>query len=135
MSHPYRSAAHKNDPKWLGGLKRADGGRLPNVSFAPVQDEDGGPTKYRTDFSTPISSNTDLVGSGSFTPNAAGPGRNDMGGRIGIRTKFKRGGKVTKRAIGGSAVKRDGATGGDRDVRGVEGDVADANRQFKNDDD
>lgn len=22
MSHPYKSAAHKNDPKWLGGLKK-----------------------------------------------------------------------------------------------------------------
>lgn len=21
MSHPYRAAAHKNDPKWLDGLK------------------------------------------------------------------------------------------------------------------
>lgn len=27
MSHPYKSAAHKNDPKWLGGVRKyADGG-------------------------------------------------------------------------------------------------------------
>lgn len=26
MAHQYKSAAHRNDPKWLGRLKRATGG-------------------------------------------------------------------------------------------------------------
>lgn len=36
MAHPFKSAGHKNDPKWLGNVRKyADGGAVDDASAKP----------------------------------------------------------------------------------------------------
>lgn len=37
MAHLYKSSGHRNDPKWLGALRRADGGQISDDSPEPQQ--------------------------------------------------------------------------------------------------
>lgn len=97
MAHPYKAHGHKNDPKWIG--KYADGGSVnsdaaradfsPDASFGKY-----GTQRYNAGVTVPLTSNVDFRGSGSLSPNMAGPGMHDYGVKGGLRFKFNRGGKV-----------------------------------------
>lgn len=50
MAHPYKSAAHRNDPKWLGALNRATGGAvirtLSGRAPDPADQDNSNPSRF-----------------------------------------------------------------------------------------
>lgn len=126
MAHPYKSAGHKNDPKWLGRLGRERGGRLSETrgmkfddlranAMYPTGDQSGtttnsaGPNRMSEVIPSPspFGQNGRRVDTNIDVDTDFGQGHDvkTMSDRLGDDSLVgrKRGGRVKKRADGGDA--------------------------------
>jgi len=84
--------------------KMAEGGR-PSVSYSGSTDSGGYNRKgvalgsHQMDLAIPVSDDTDLTGTAGYSPNLYGRGNSDIGGMIGLRTRFASGGLASLNSI------------------------------------